>query len=93
MRNRTTGKGKTGKNVKTKKTVGFLSPRKKMCRFCADRLKLINYKDLKILESFVKERGRVISARVSGNCARHQRQLMRAVKKARFLALVPYVRL
>ncbi|MDD5775039.1 MAG: 30S ribosomal protein S18 [Candidatus Omnitrophica bacterium] len=71
----------------------FMQQRKKVCRFCADKVKEIDYKDLKTLESFVKERGRIVSARSSGNCAGHQRQLTAAIKKARFLALVPYVRI
>ena len=67
--------------------------RRRICRFCADKIKTIDYKDLKILEAFIKERGRIASARSSGNCAKHQRQLARAIKKARFIALVPYVRI
>jgi small subunit ribosomal protein S18 len=71
----------------------FMPFKKRFCRFCTDKIKSINYKDLKILESFIKERGRIVSARSSGNCARHQRQLTRAIKKARFMALIPYVRI
>ncbi|MCU0650983.1 MAG: 30S ribosomal protein S18 [Candidatus Omnitrophica bacterium] len=71
----------------------FMQQRKKVCRFCADKVREIDYKDLKTLESFVKERGRIVSSRGSGNCARHQRQLTAAIKKARFIALVPYVRI
>lgn len=67
--------------------------RRRVCRFCGDKIKSIGYKDLKILEAFVKERGRIVSARSSGNCAKHQRQLARAIKRARFLALIPYVRI
>jgi small subunit ribosomal protein S18 len=70
----------------------FGSFRRKICRFCADKVKTIDYKDLRMLEPFIKERGRVVSARSSGNCARHQRQLTRAIKQARFVALIPYVR-
>ncbi len=71
----------------------FMQQRKKVCRFCADKVKEIDYKDLKTLDSFIKERGRIISARSSGNCAGHQRKLTAAIKKARYLALMPYVRL
>jgi small subunit ribosomal protein S18 len=71
----------------------FLAAKKKVCRFCADKVANIDYKDIKTLESFIKERGRILSARTSGNCAKHQRQLTRAIKKARFVALIPYVRI
>ena len=69
----------------------FMSHRRKVCRFCADKVRTIDYKDVRLLESFIKERGRIVSCRSSGNCARHQRQLTREVKKARFIALLPYV--
>ena len=79
--------------TKNKKRNMFMPARRKVCRFCADKTKIIDYKDLKTLESFIKERGRILSARSSGNCAKHQRQLTRAIKQARFIALVPYVRI
>ncbi len=79
--------------TKLKKRNMFMPARKKICRFCADKLKIIDYKDVKGLESFIKERGRIYSARSSGNCAKHQRELTRAIKQARFLALLPYVRM
>jgi small subunit ribosomal protein S18 len=79
--------------LKNKKRNMFMPARRKVCRFCADKTKTMDYKDLKTLESFIKERGRILSARSSGNCARHQRQLTRAIKQARFIALVPYVRI
>lgn len=66
--------------------------RKKICRFCANKVKTIDYKDVKLLESFIKERGKMVSCRLSGNCAKHQRILAEAVKKARFMSLLPYVR-
>jgi len=71
----------------------FMQQRKKVCRFCADKIARIDYKDIKILESFIKERGRIVSARSSGTCAGHQRQLSAAIKRARYLALIPYVRM
>lgn len=70
-----------------------LTPRKKFCRFCVDKAKVINYKETKILESFIKERGKILSRRFSGNCAKHQRRLAEEIKKARFLSLVPYTRM
>ena len=66
--------------------------RKKFCRFCADKTRTIDYKDVKKLEFFIKERGKMLSSRQSGNCARHQRLVAEAIKKARFLALLPYTR-
>jgi small subunit ribosomal protein S18 len=79
--------------TKLKKRNMFMPVRKRVCRFCTDKTKTTDYKDMKVLESFIKERGRILSARSSGNCAKHQRQLTRAIKQARFLSLVPYVRI
>lgn len=67
--------------------------RKKFCRFCVDNIKAIDYKDIKRLEVFIRERGKIISSRVTGNCAKHQRQIAEAIKRARFISLLPYVRL
>lgn len=69
-----------------------LPARRKVCRFCRDKVRAIDYKDMKTLEAFVKERGKIVSARLSGNCAKHQRQVTEAIKKARFISLLPYVR-
>jgi small subunit ribosomal protein S18 len=71
-----------------KKRGGFL--RKKVCRFCADAKIAIDYKDAKGLRYFVTETGKMIPQRISGNCARHQRAVATAVKRARQLALMPY---
>ncbi len=71
----------------------FGQGRRKVCRFCADKVRVIDYKDMRTMESFVKERGKIVSARSSGNCAKHQRQLNTALKRARFVALIPYVRI
>jgi len=76
---------------KTKKKERLLPLRKKVCRFCTDKVKTIDYKDTKRLSYFIRERGRIVPARVSGNCAKHQRRLTEAIKKARFISLVPYV--
>jgi small subunit ribosomal protein S18 len=67
--------------------------RKKFCRFCVNKIKTIDYKDVRLLETFVTEKGKIVSRRFSGNCAKHQRRIAEAVKKARFLSLVPYVRM
>jgi small subunit ribosomal protein S18 len=65
--------------------------RRKVCRFCVDSKLLINYKDTMTLRQFITERGKIIPRRISGNCARHQRHLTRAIKQSRLLALMPYV--
>lgn len=65
--------------------------RRKVCRFCVDSALAIDYKDFNTLKQFVTERGKIIPRRISGNCARHQRQVTRAIKQARLLALMPYV--
>ena len=64
--------------------------RKKVCRFCADANLAIDYKDPKTLRYFITETGKVIPQRISGNCARHQRRVSTAIKRARHLALMPY---
>jgi len=65
--------------------------RRKVCRFCVDAALLIDYKDVNTLRQFVTERGKIIPRRISGNCARHQRRVTRAIKQARLLAQIPYV--
>ncbi len=65
--------------------------RRKVCRFCVDSKLLIDYKDVNTLRQFITERGKIIPRRISGNCARHQRHLTRAIKQSRLLALMPYV--
>jgi small subunit ribosomal protein S18 len=65
--------------------------RRKVCRFCADTSMAINYKDPKSLKYFLTERGKIIPRRISGSCAKHQRQLTHAIKRARTIALLPYV--
>ncbi|MEA3428123.1 MAG: 30S ribosomal protein S18 [Thermodesulfobacteriota bacterium] len=65
--------------------------RRKVCRFCADTNLTIDYKDPKSLRFFITERGKIIPRRISGTCAKHQRILMHAIKRARTIALLPYV--
>ncbi len=67
-----------------------LFSRKKVCRFCADKELKIDYKDAKVLKSFVSERGKIIPRRIVGTCASHQRELCEAIKRARQIALLPY---
>jgi small subunit ribosomal protein S18 len=65
--------------------------RRKVCRFCADSSLEINYKDPRRLKYFITERGKIIPRRISGCCAKHQRKLTHAIKRARTIALLPYV--
>jgi small subunit ribosomal protein S18 len=65
--------------------------RRKVCKFCADKIDDINYKDVKLLASFVPERAKVLPRRISGTCALHQRKLRVAIMRARVLALLPYL--
>lgn len=65
-------------------------PKRKVCTFCAERATFIDYKEINRLRRFVTERGKILPRRVSGNCARHQRILAVAIKRARELALLPY---
>ena len=64
--------------------------RRKVCRFCADKKLAIDYKNPRILRFFITERGKIISRRISGNCAKHQRQITIAVKRACNIALLPF---
>ena len=65
--------------------------RRKVCRFCADSSMVIDYKNPKTLRYFITERGKIIPRRISGTCAKHQRALTHAIKRARTIALLPYV--
>ena len=65
--------------------------RRKVCRFCADPNQIIDYKDAKALKYFITERGKIIPRRITGTCAKHQRKLTSEIKRARTIALLPYV--
>ena len=65
-------------------------PRRKVCRFCADKNLKVDYRDPNTLRLFVTERGKIIPRRISGNCAQHQRQVSAAIKRSREIALMPY---
>ena len=86
------GKGKGKGKGKDKKDRGqkALFRRRKFCRFTADKVKEVDYKDIGILKEFVNENGKIIPARITGTKARYQRQLGIAIKRARFLALIHY---
>jgi small subunit ribosomal protein S18 len=64
--------------------------RRKVCKFCADKIDYIDYKDVKLLSGFVPERGKVLPRRMFGTCAEHQRKLTLAIKRARNIALLPF---
>ena len=64
--------------------------RKKVCQFCADKTETIDYKDIEKLKKYVTERGKILRKRITGTCAVHQREVTRAIKRARIVALLPY---
>ena len=65
-------------------------PRRKVCTFCVDKIQHIDYKDIARLRRFTSERGKILARRMTGTCAKHQRQLSTAIKRARTIALMPY---
>ena len=81
--------GKAGEKGARQRGGGFFR-RRKVCKFCADKIDDINYKDVKLLGPFVPERGKILPRRISGTCAMHQRKLQTAIKRARSIALLPY---
>jgi small subunit ribosomal protein S18 len=86
------GRGKPKDKGKKRDDRGFrpLFKRRKFCRFTAEKVKEIDYKDVELLKDFINENGKIIPARITGTKAHYQRQLSVAVKRARFLALLPY---
>ena len=70
---------------------GSRKGRKKVCSFCVDRIETIDYKDAACLRRFISERAKILPRRVTGTCARHQRELTVAIKRARHIALLPYI--
>lgn len=65
-------------------------PKKKICSFCVDKITTIDYKDVPKLRRYTTERGKILPRRISGNCAKHQRQMTLAIKRARNIALLPF---
>jgi len=65
-------------------------PRKRVCQFCVDKVESIDYKDVNRLRKYITERGKILPRRISGTCAKHQRQLTVAIKRARNVALLPF---
>ena len=64
--------------------------RRKVCKFCVDKVLAVDYRDVKRLRTFMTERGKIIPRRISGNCAKHQREVATAIKRGRMLAILPY---
>src|SRR5437588_7891928 len=85
-RGKTTAAGAQGKDGQRRP----MFRRRKVCKFCADKIDDINYKDTKLLMPFVPERAKILPRRISGTCAMHQRKLRTAIMRARQLALIPY---
>lgn len=88
------GRGRTGSGAGAGGEKGGprrgLFRRRKVCKFCAERIDFIDYKDVRLLAGFVPERGKVLPRRISGTCAKHQRALRDAILRARHLALLPF---
>jgi small subunit ribosomal protein S18 len=68
----------------------FFFRRRKVCKFCADKIDYVDYKDVKLISQFVPERGKILPRRMFGTCAEHQRKLTEAINRARHIALLPY---
>jgi small subunit ribosomal protein S18 len=87
------GRGRAAAGADAKGKDGQRRPmfrRRKICKFCADKIDDINYKDAKLLLPFVPERAKIMPRRISGTCAMHQRKLRTAIMRARQLALIPF---
>ncbi|HXE80591.1 MAG TPA: 30S ribosomal protein S18 [Vicinamibacterales bacterium] len=84
-------RAKSGRSDKGPSQRRGLFRRRKVCKFCAEKIDDINYKDVRLLQPFVPERAKILPRRISGTCARHQRKLRTAIMRARILALLPYV--
>ena len=90
MRGKGKGKGKNDKGKRRPSQQNALFKRKKFCRFTAEKVDQIDYKDVDTLRDFIGENGKITPARLTGTKAHYQRQLDTAIKRARFLALLPY---
>jgi small subunit ribosomal protein S18 len=77
--------------TKTKRATKDRRPKRKPCNFCADKVQDVSYRDVNRLRKYVSERGKIVPRRISGSCAKHQRMLTTAVKRARVIAFLPFV--
>lgn len=84
------GAAKSKDGDKAGRRGGFFR-RRRVCKFCVEKIDYVSYKDVKVLSPFIPERGKIQPRRISGTCAKHQRALQTAIKRARTLALIPYV--
>jgi small subunit ribosomal protein S18 len=86
------GGGASGRDAAGKEGGGkrFFFRRRKVCKFCADKIDYVDYKDVKLISQFVPERGKILPRRMFGTCAEHQRKLTEAINRARHIALLPY---
>ena len=78
------------RNERRYRRPGGRRPRRKVCDFCANKVEFIDYKDVNRLRRYINERGKISPRRMLGTCAKHQRQLAEAIKRARAIALMPY---
>ena len=74
-----------------KRERGGRRPKRKVCHFCADKVEHIDYKDANKLRRYTTERGKILPRRITGNCAKHQRALTVAIKRARHMSMMPYI--
>ena len=70
----------------------YRRPRKKVCNFCVDKIDEIDYKDVEKLRKYVSDKGKILRRRITGACAKHQRHIAQEVKKARFMAILPFTK-
>ncbi|MDH3744281.1 MAG: 30S ribosomal protein S18 [Acidobacteriota bacterium] len=82
------GRGRGGGGPRRGKKVFFR--RRKVCRFCADKIDSVDYKDVRFLQQFLVDRSKILPGRISGTCAKHQRIVQQAIKRARHIALLPF---
>lgn len=80
----------SGPSSGSRRTKRFFYRRRKVCKFCADKIDYIDWKDDKLLSSFIPERAKILPRRISGTCAPHQRKLKTAIQRARNIALLPF---
>ena len=83
------GQGRGSGRGSGKKT--FVFRRRKVCRLCADKISTVDYKDTRFLQQYLVERSKILPRRISGTCAKHQRIVQQAIKRARHVALLPYI--
>jgi small subunit ribosomal protein S18 len=89
-RNRSDRGGQSGPGGQQGGKKKFFYRRKRVCKFCVEKIEYIDFKDIKTLQQFIPERGKILPRRISGTCALHQRKLQNAIKRARIAALLPF---